>query len=436
MRRIDSCLGVRLTALDTGADLGMVCRVVTDPLEGRVLAFVAPGPHWYSEHVAVPFSDVLVLGSEALIVASAGAVRPITQLPQLLPHLEYVEVKRQRKALSSLGVDLGTVTEWSFDEGSAEVLQYELQPSTGGPSLRVPSSVFTAAGAAIVILDVAALEEAGLASPAQDGTDPRAAWEGVPRPEVPLPPAAAPDSFVACTPAPPWIPLELRDAPPEQAPPPSLPARSLAHQASLPADLPPEPLADPAPRAEVEPTPEAEPAQPAEADLLPPTLEMPVPSEAGLLAAPDAPKAPLLSLDEPSASPAVADPESAAPSELDPAQAPDAADDPCAPDLAAMDEEAETVLYSSNGGSEPTNGVAKEPAIELPVELPQAPPPAPEAEQEDQVLRLVLGRRADREILDDQGARIVAPGEEITPEVARAARQAWKLYELLASAEV
>ena len=152
MKDMNDCLGLPLIALDTSDELGVVTHFITDPMEGRVVA-LASSSSPFADRQALLFTDVQAFGVDAIIVKSAQSVRPISQVNDIQSFLDDPHEKRVRRAVSSEGRNLGTLIDWSFEERSAEVVRYRLEPLNGGEPVWVPHSAFVRSGKAVVILN-------------------------------------------------------------------------------------------------------------------------------------------------------------------------------------------------------------------------------------------------------------------------------------------
>lgn len=152
MRYVDRCLGLPIIALDTAEEIGITTHYVTDPTENRVIGFVVSRGNGLAEKRAYLFGDVVNFGEDMIILNSQEVLRPVSMVEEMRPHLRDDQERPHRKALTSDGQYLGTLTEFTFDERSARVLSHWLTPGSGEGGVEVPGEALVSSGDRIALL--------------------------------------------------------------------------------------------------------------------------------------------------------------------------------------------------------------------------------------------------------------------------------------------
>lgn len=139
MREIDRCLGLPLITLDAAEEMGRATHVVTDSVANRVIGFVASPAQGMGERRAFLYESVVNFGVDVLILDGGDSIRPLSQVPEMQPHLIAEQERLQRQAWTSDGERVGTLIDHAFDEGNAQIVSYRLLSDDGRETRIVPA---------------------------------------------------------------------------------------------------------------------------------------------------------------------------------------------------------------------------------------------------------------------------------------------------------
>ncbi|MBW3623418.1 MAG: hypothetical protein KY468_08415 [Armatimonadetes bacterium] len=150
MREIQSCIGLPLIGFDDAEQVGVATHFLSDPVHNRIVGLVISAESRLIGKKACLFSDVMEFGPDLILLHAAGAVRPLSTHAELQPFLNLHRDPLYRQAWTSDGQRLGRFTAHSFDERSAQVLSFLLEPYDEEPFV-VPHDALASSGKALAL---------------------------------------------------------------------------------------------------------------------------------------------------------------------------------------------------------------------------------------------------------------------------------------------
>jgi uncharacterized protein YrrD len=126
MRKGNEIIGKPVVSYQSGRKIDTVKDLIFDQNSNRLLGFLISEGGWFSDRKVLLLQDVLAIGSDAVIVTSADNVFPAKRVPEIAKILEYNNVLKGTRILTTDGRNLGMMVDLYFDNETGAVQGYEV----------------------------------------------------------------------------------------------------------------------------------------------------------------------------------------------------------------------------------------------------------------------------------------------------------------------
>jgi uncharacterized protein YrrD len=126
MRKGNEIIGKPVVSYQSGRKIDTVKDLIFDQNSNRLLGFLISEGGWFSDRKVLLLQDVLAIGADAVITASADNIFPAKRVPEIAKILEYNNVLKGTRILTTDGRNLGTMVDLYFDNETGAVQGYEV----------------------------------------------------------------------------------------------------------------------------------------------------------------------------------------------------------------------------------------------------------------------------------------------------------------------
>ena len=126
MRKGNEVIGKPVVSYSTGRRINTIKDLIFDQNSNRLLGFLISEGGWFSNPRVLLLKDVLAIGVDAVIISSKDNVFEANQVPEIYKILEYNNVLKGTRILTTDGRNLGTMVDLYFDNETGIVEGYEV----------------------------------------------------------------------------------------------------------------------------------------------------------------------------------------------------------------------------------------------------------------------------------------------------------------------
>jgi len=126
MRKGNEVIGKPVVSYSTGRRIDTIKDLIFDQNSNRLLGFLISEGGWLSSPRILLLKDVLAIGVDAVIISSRDNVFEAKQVPEIAKILEYNNVLKGTRILTTDGRNLGTMVDLYFDNDTGIVEGYEV----------------------------------------------------------------------------------------------------------------------------------------------------------------------------------------------------------------------------------------------------------------------------------------------------------------------
>jgi uncharacterized protein YrrD len=126
MRKGNEVIGKPVVSYSTGRRIDTIKDLIFDQNSNRLLGFLISEGGWFSSPRVLLLQDVLAIGVDAVIISSKDNVFDAKQVPEVSKILEYNNVLKGTRILTTDGRNLGTMVDLYFDNETGVVEGYEV----------------------------------------------------------------------------------------------------------------------------------------------------------------------------------------------------------------------------------------------------------------------------------------------------------------------
>jgi uncharacterized protein YrrD len=126
MRKGNEVIGKPVVSYSTGRRIDTIKDLIFDQNSNRLLGFLISEGGWFSSPLVLLLKDVLAIGVDAVIISSKDNVFEAKQVPEISKILEYNNVLKGTRILTTDGRNLGTMVDLYFDNETGIVEGYEV----------------------------------------------------------------------------------------------------------------------------------------------------------------------------------------------------------------------------------------------------------------------------------------------------------------------
>jgi uncharacterized protein YrrD len=126
MRKGNEVIGKPVVSYSTGRRIDTIKDLIFDQNSNRLLGFLISEGGWFSSPLVLLLKDVLAIGVDAVIISSKDNVFEAKQVPEISKILEYNNVLKGTRILTTDGRNLGTMVDLYFDNETGTVEGYEV----------------------------------------------------------------------------------------------------------------------------------------------------------------------------------------------------------------------------------------------------------------------------------------------------------------------
>lgn len=125
MQKLREIFGLPVLIIGTGTQIGEVKEVIVDLEQAVVRGIVLAGANWFTNDQGILFEDLSRVGSAAVMVRAAYAVRDLT--PAMMPGTVYhLNDLLDKPIYTDAGLSLGILVDALFDSATGEIKAYEV----------------------------------------------------------------------------------------------------------------------------------------------------------------------------------------------------------------------------------------------------------------------------------------------------------------------
>jgi uncharacterized protein YrrD len=126
MRKGNEIIGKPVVSYQSGRKIETVKDLIFDQNSNQLLGFLVREGGWFNSPRILLLKDVLAIGVDAVITTSADNVFSAKQLPEIAKILEYNNVLKGTRILTTDGRNLGTMVDLYFNNETGVVEGYEV----------------------------------------------------------------------------------------------------------------------------------------------------------------------------------------------------------------------------------------------------------------------------------------------------------------------
>lgn len=126
MRKGNELIGKPVVSYSTGRRIDTIKDLIFDQNSNRLLGFLTSEGGWFSSPRVLLLKDVLAIGPDAIIISSRDNVFEARQAPEIARILQYNNVLKGTRILTTDGRNLGTMVDLYFDNETGVVEGYEV----------------------------------------------------------------------------------------------------------------------------------------------------------------------------------------------------------------------------------------------------------------------------------------------------------------------
>jgi uncharacterized protein YrrD len=126
MRKGNEIIGKPVVSYQSGRKIDTIKDLLFDQNSNQLLGFLIREGGWFSSPRILLLKDVLAIGADAVITTSADNVLSAKQVPEVARILEYNNVLKGTRILTTDGQNLGTMVDLYFDNETGVVEGYEV----------------------------------------------------------------------------------------------------------------------------------------------------------------------------------------------------------------------------------------------------------------------------------------------------------------------
>lgn len=126
MLKGNEVIGKPVVSYSTGRRIDTVKDLIFDQNSNRLLGFLISEGGWFSSPRILLLKDILAIGADAIIISSKDNVFEAKQVPEISKILEYNNVLKGTRILTTDGRNLGTMVDLYFDSDTGVVEGYEV----------------------------------------------------------------------------------------------------------------------------------------------------------------------------------------------------------------------------------------------------------------------------------------------------------------------
>jgi uncharacterized protein YrrD len=126
MRKGNEIIGKPVVSYGSGRKVDTIKDLIFDQNSNRLLGFLIREGGWLKKTEVLLLKDVLAIGADAVITASADNIIDVQRVPEIAKILEYNNTLKGTKILTTDGRNLGTMVDLYFNNETGVVEGYEV----------------------------------------------------------------------------------------------------------------------------------------------------------------------------------------------------------------------------------------------------------------------------------------------------------------------
>lgn len=198
MKKSAEILGLPIISITEGRELGISKTLVIDAVAGAVAAITVEDEDWYRGVKLLPYSVVVAIGRDAVMVISSGSILTLVEAVDYEAMLDANIRVIGTRAITKSGTINGMVRE-IFVDGEGRIESVQVVKAQGEETM-IPADAIAVFGKQVTVVGApgdGTRRERAVSAPAPAASEPEPAAEMTPRPEpvpepVPVMPEAAP----------------------------------------------------------------------------------------------------------------------------------------------------------------------------------------------------------------------------------------------------
>ncbi|MBC8015676.1 MAG: PRC-barrel domain-containing protein [Sporomusaceae bacterium] len=152
MKKSVDIIGLPVVDISEGSEIGVVTRIVINPIEGSIAALVIDDGTWYLGAKLLPFNEIAGLGEAAITIISSDVILTVENAPALEQLLRTDVAIIGTKVLTKAGHFEGTVKEIIIDK-TGKVTVCEIEEVNGAISNISTQRVLTFGKKVLIVAD-------------------------------------------------------------------------------------------------------------------------------------------------------------------------------------------------------------------------------------------------------------------------------------------
>lgn len=169
MKKSVDIIGLPVVDISEGSEIGIVTKIVINPIEGSIAALVIDDGTWYLGAKLLPFTEIAGLGESAITIISGDSILTVENAPAIEQLLRADVAIIGTKVLTKAGHLEGTVKEIIIDK-TGKITNCEIEELNGAISNIATERVLTFGKKVLIVTDGnetgAAAEPEAIAVPA------------------------------------------------------------------------------------------------------------------------------------------------------------------------------------------------------------------------------------------------------------------------------
>ncbi|MBQ7515788.1 MAG: PRC-barrel domain-containing protein [Schwartzia sp.] len=206
MKKSAEILGLPVISITEGRELGISKTLVIDAVAGAVAAITVEDEDWYRGVKLLPYSAVVAIGRDAVMVISSGSILTLVEAVDYEAMLDANIRVIGTRAITKSGTINGMVRE-IFVDGEGRIESVQVVKAQGEETM-IPADAIAVFGKQVTVVGApgdGARRERTVSAPVPAASEPEPAAEMTPRPEpvpepVPVMPEAAPEPEIVIEP--------------------------------------------------------------------------------------------------------------------------------------------------------------------------------------------------------------------------------------------
>ena len=146
-------LNTPVAAADLGERIGGVSDIVVEPQEHRLIAFVVREGNFFTASKFLSPEDIIEYDPQALIIASADAIVPFTEIVRARTLMKQRAHVLKRKVVTEAGERIGTVINYAIDTDTSCIVRYYVRSLFGQDRIIPTTSIVSVTKDSFVVAE-------------------------------------------------------------------------------------------------------------------------------------------------------------------------------------------------------------------------------------------------------------------------------------------